>query len=53
MHLPSDWSLSRAASLRAEVERSLTDRLPGLRPTIQMLPSDVEPQCDEAIDAAS
>lgn len=42
MHLPGNWSLARAAELRAEVEQALIQAVPGLRATIQLLPSDVE-----------
>jgi cation diffusion facilitator family transporter len=46
MHLPGHWTLSRAASERAEVERSLMQAVPGLRASIQLLPSDVESSMD-------
>ncbi len=46
MHLPASWSLGRAAALRADVEQALTDEVPGLRASIQLLPSDVEAQFD-------
>ena len=42
MHMPSDWSLRRAAAVRASVEQALMSAVPGLRATIQMLPNDVE-----------
>ncbi len=42
MHLPGQWSLARAAALRAAVEQALMDAVPGLRATIQLLPMDVE-----------
>ncbi len=42
MHLPASWPLGRAAAVRAEVERALMDAVPGLRATIQLLPSGVE-----------
>jgi cation diffusion facilitator family transporter len=42
MHMPPSWSLQRAASLRGTVEQALMDAVPGLRATIQLLPSDVE-----------
>ena len=42
MHMPAEWSLGRAAALRTTVEQALMDALPGLRATIQLLPSDVE-----------
>ena len=42
IHLPPNWTLARAASVRADVEKALMLAVPGLRPTIQMLPSNVE-----------
>ncbi|MEO8249851.1 MAG: cation diffusion facilitator family transporter [Burkholderiales bacterium] len=42
MHMPAGWSLGRAAALRANVEQALISAVPGLRATIQLLPSDVE-----------
>jgi cation diffusion facilitator family transporter len=42
MHLPSDWTLRRAAAVRASVEQALMSAVPGLRATIQLLPNDVE-----------
>ena len=42
MHLPADWSLGRAAALRSSVEQALMSAVPGLRATIQLLPTDVE-----------
>ncbi|MDP3132416.1 MAG: cation diffusion facilitator family transporter [Burkholderiaceae bacterium] len=42
MHMPSSWSLGRAAALRMAVEQALMDAVPGLRATIQLLPNDVE-----------
>lgn len=47
MHMPANWSLGRAAALRQAVEQALMDAVPGLRATIQLLPSDVEPHLDE------
>jgi cation diffusion facilitator family transporter len=47
MHLPADWSLARAAQLRARVETALMAEIPGLRATIQMLPMDVEGHVDD------
>ena len=47
MHMPAEWSLGRAAALRADVERALTDEVPGLRASIQLLPLDVEAQFDD------
>jgi cation diffusion facilitator family transporter len=42
MHMPSSWSLGRAAALRGSVEQALMSAVPGLRATIQLLPMDVE-----------
>jgi cation diffusion facilitator family transporter len=42
MHLPSQWTLGRAAALRGSVEQALMSAVPGLRATIQLLPTDVE-----------
>ena len=50
MHMPSNWSLGHAASLRSQVERALIDAVPGLRATIQLLPSDVEAHIDDPKD---
>jgi len=47
MHMPSNWSLGHAASLRNRVEKALMDAVPGLRATIQLLPTDVEAHCDD------
>lgn len=43
MHMPSSWSLGRAAALRTTVEQALGAAVPGLRASIQLLPMDVEP----------
>jgi cation diffusion facilitator family transporter len=50
MHMPASWSLGRAAALRASVEQALMSAVPGLRATIQLLPSDVEAHFDDAKD---
>jgi cation diffusion facilitator family transporter len=42
MHMPPTWSLGRAAALRTSLEQALMSEVPGLRATIQLLPSDVE-----------
>jgi cation diffusion facilitator family transporter len=42
MHMPASWTLGRAASVRASVEQALMSAVPGLRASIQLLPSDVE-----------
>jgi cation diffusion facilitator family transporter len=50
MHLPAGWSLQRAAALRTSVERALMNAVPGLRASIQLLPTDVEAQFDDQKD---
>ncbi len=50
MHMPASWSLGRAAALRASVEQALMSAVPGLRATIQLLPSDVEAHFDDEKD---
>jgi cation diffusion facilitator family transporter len=42
MHMPPHWTLGRAAEVRAAVEQALMNAVPGLRATIQLLPSDKE-----------
>ena len=42
MHMPAGWTLGRAAALRTTVEQALMSEVPGLRASIQLLPSDVE-----------
>ena len=42
MHMPSSWTLGRAAALRGSVEQALMAEVPGLRASIQLLPMDVE-----------
>jgi cation diffusion facilitator family transporter len=42
MHAPAGWTLGRAAALRGEVEEALMKAVPGLRASIQLLPTDVE-----------
>jgi cation diffusion facilitator family transporter len=42
MHMPAAWTLGRAAAVRGRVEQALMSAVPGLRATIQLLPSDVE-----------
>ena len=44
MHVPSNWTLGRAAALRGEVEQALMNEVDGLRASIQLLPSNVEAQ---------
>ena len=43
LHVPADWTLSRAASFRHAVEQDLMRAVPDLHATIELLPSDVEP----------
>ena len=50
MHMPADWSLGRAAALRTALEQTLMREVPGLRATIQLLPSDVEAHLDDPHD---
>ncbi len=50
MHMPASWSLGRAAALRTTVEQALMSAVPGLRATIQLLPSDVEAHFDAPRD---
>jgi cation diffusion facilitator family transporter len=50
MHMPSNWTLGRAAALRASVEQALMSAVPGLRATIQLLPSNVESHFDDERD---
>jgi cation diffusion facilitator family transporter len=50
MHMPASWSLGRAAALRTSVEQALMSSVPGLRATIQLLPSDVEAHFDDPKD---
>lgn len=50
MHLPANWSLGRAAAVRASVEQALMSAVPGLRASIQLLPSDVEAHFEDTKD---
>ena len=47
MHMPASWSLGRAATLRGNVERELMNAVPGLRATIELLPSHLESHFEE------
>jgi cation diffusion facilitator family transporter len=47
MHMPSLWTLQRAAAVRTELEQALMRAVPGLRATIQLLPTDVEAHVDD------
>ena len=50
MHMPPAWSLGRAAAVRTSVEQALMSAVPGLRATIQLLPSDVEAHFEDEAD---
>ena len=50
MHMPAGWTLGRAAALRTSVEQALMSAVPGLRATIQLLPTDVEAHFDDHKD---
>lgn len=42
LHVPGNWTLGQAAQLRGQVEQALVSAVPGLRATIELLPTDVE-----------
>lgn len=50
LHMPAHWTLGRAAELRGQVERALMAAVPGLRATIELLPTDVEAHIDDPAD---
>ena len=50
MHMPAGWTLGRAAALRTDVEQALMSEVPGLRASIQLLPSDVEAHFSDVAD---
>lgn len=50
MHMPASWTLGRAAAVRTSVEQALMSGVPGLRATIQLLPTDVEAHFDDPRD---
>jgi len=50
MHMPSTWTLGRAAALRTSVEQALMSEVPGLRASIQLLPLNVEAHFGDARD---
>ncbi len=50
MHMPAGWSLGRAAALRISVEQALMSAVPGLRASIQLLPTDIEAHFGDAND---
>jgi len=47
MHMPANWTLGQAAEIRTRLELALMKAVPGLRATIQLLPSDVEAHFDD------
>lgn len=51
VHMPGQWTLARAAELRASVESALHEAVPGLHVSIQLLPSNVEPQPEAEINS--
>jgi cation diffusion facilitator family transporter len=51
MHMPSGWTLRRAAALRTDVEQALMSEVPGLRASIQLLPMEVEAHVDDPRDS--
>ena len=50
LHMPAHWTLRHAAELRGQVERALMTAVPGLRATIELLPTDVEAHFDDPRD---
>ncbi len=52
MHMPPSWTLGQAAAVRGRVEEALMDAVPGLRATIQILPSDGEAHLDGSADVS-
>ncbi len=50
MHMPGNTTLRRAAALRGSVEQALMSAVPGLRATIQLLPTDVEAHFEDEED---
>ncbi|MBA3771095.1 MAG: cation transporter [Ramlibacter sp.] len=50
MHMPASWTLRRAAAVRGSVEQALMSAVPGLRASIQLLPSDVEAHFEDEED---
>lgn len=51
MHMPADLTLGQAAALRSDVEQALMHDVPGLRATIQLLPTNVEAYLETNEDA--
>ena len=50
MHMPASATLGHAAAERANVEKALMRAVPGLRATIQLLPTNVEAHIDDHKD---
>lgn len=50
MHMPANWTLGQAAQVRGKVLLALMQAVPGLRATIQLLPSNVEAAQDETAE---
>ena len=50
MHMPAGWTLGRAAALRTDVEQALMSAVPGLRASIQLLPTNVESHFNDVKD---
>lgn len=51
MHMPASWSLGRAAAVRFNVEQALMGAVPGLRATIELLPSNMESHFESHAEA--
>ena len=52
MHMPPNYTLGRAAALRVDVERALMAEVPGLRASIQLLPTNAEAHFEQLNDTA-
>ena len=52
MHMPPNYTLGRAAALRVDVERALMTEVPGLRASIQLLPTNAEAYFEQLNDTA-
>ncbi|MES2610766.1 MAG: cation diffusion facilitator family transporter [Pseudomonadota bacterium] len=53
LHVPAGWTLGQAAHLRGQVEQALVAAVPGLRATIELLPTDVEALFHEPEDVTT
>lgn len=49
MHLPAQWSLGKAATLRRQVEEDLMAAVPGLQATLEILPQGVETAFEKSL----